>query len=157
MENSCAVCVADAKQRLPEKRNRFDFWNGASAADHLREGLAVHELHYHDGGALMDHEGVESGEVGMVQVGLGSCFRPEALDQFGVLGEIRVQDLHRHHAVEARVDSLVDHTHAALAELLQNPVAGDLCADHGVLLNSLRLSSLLLLWPLPLRCAQLES
>ena len=86
MENSRAVCIADAEQSLPEKRNRFDFRDGAAAADHLREGLAVHKFHHHDCRALMDHEGVESGEVGMVQVGLGSCFRPEALDQFGVLG-----------------------------------------------------------------------
>ncbi len=85
MENSSAVRIPDAEQRLPEKRNRFDFRDGAAAPDDLREGLAFHKFHHHDCGALMNHEGVESGEVGVIQVGLRSRFRPEPLDQFGVL------------------------------------------------------------------------
>ena len=85
MENSRAVRIPDAEQRLPEERNRFDFWDGAAAPDHLREGLAFHKFHHHYCRALMNHEGVESGEICMVEVGLRSCFCAESFDQLRVL------------------------------------------------------------------------
>jgi len=51
----------------------------------------------------------------------------EPAHDLGILGEVRVQDLHRRDLAHAQVLDLVDHAHAAVADQLGHPVA---TVDH---------------------------
>ena len=66
--------------------------------------------------------------------GGGSGLLPEAGLVFLVLQPVSGEKLQRHDALEFRVLGLVDHAHAALAELLEDFVVGDGLTDHGLAL-----------------------
>ena len=66
----------------------------------------------------------------MVQRGSGLGFAPETLQCLGVLGDIVGQKLQSHKAAKSSVLSLVDDTHPAAAELLDDAVVRDGLADH---------------------------
>jgi hypothetical protein len=53
----------------------------------------------------------------------------EALAKRGVLGQARCQELQRHRALQGQIVGAVDDAHAAAADQLLQPVAGDLGAD----------------------------
>ncbi len=73
---------------------------------------------------------VDGANVGMVEGGGGLGFALEALERLMVLGHFLRQEFERHEAVELRVLSFVDDTHAPAAQLLQDAVVGDGCAGH---------------------------
>jgi hypothetical protein len=58
------------------------------------------------------------------------CLVDEALDELGLLRQVRVQDLDRGALSDLDVFGLEDHAHAALAELAQDAVLADLAADE---------------------------
>ena len=67
-------------------------------------------------------DAVDRGDVGVVQRGQQLGLALEAGQPLGVVGERVGQDLDRHLAVERGVDRLPDHTHPALADLLDQAV-----------------------------------
>ena len=73
---------------------------------------------------------VDGADVGMVQGGGGLGFAPEAVQGLRVLGDIVGQEFERDEATERGVFGLVDHTHAAAAQLLDDAVVRDGLADH---------------------------
>ncbi len=133
MDDSGAVRISEAQQRLTEHGNRALCGQRSAAVNHLREGLTVDEFHYHHGVFVGGDERVESSEIGVVKVGLRLRFTPEARHQLGNASEIAVEHLDGNHAIERCVDSFIDDAHAALAELLDNAVIADLCSDHDFL------------------------
>jgi hypothetical protein len=68
----------------------------------------------------------------MVQGRRGLCLPLKAGERLRVAGDFFGQELESHKAVEPRVFSLVDHTHATAAELVNNAVVRDSLADHGI-------------------------
>jgi len=68
---------------------------------------------------------VNRNDVGMVQCGSGLGFLDETQPPRGIGRLLRRKHLQRHEAVETRVPRLVDHAHAALAELLEDLVVGE--------------------------------
>ena len=65
---------------------------------------------------------VDGADIGVVQGGGGSGFTPEALQGLRVAGKLLGQELEGDHTAQAHILGLVDHPHAAAAELFQNPV-----------------------------------
>ena len=75
---------------------------------------------------------VDGADVGMVQCGGGLGFALKTAESLGVLGYFVGQKLESDEAAEFGVLGLVDHTHPAAAELLDDAVVRDGLADHRV-------------------------
>src|SRR6185503_10044576 len=130
MDNAHPMSGADAEQSLAEERNRFLSRQRAAAMDHLLKGLAFDILHDHDGIALKYKEGVECGDIGVVEICLRASFGAKTLDDGWIARQIGVQDFDGDGAVEVGFESAVDDAHAALAKLRLDQVIFNLCSDH---------------------------
>ena len=73
---------------------------------------------------------VDGADVGMVQCGSGLGFALEARERLRVAGNVFRQELQGDEAVEPSVLGLVDHTHAAAAELLDDAVVAQVLVDN---------------------------
>ena len=73
---------------------------------------------------------VDRADVRMIQRGGGLGFALKAAESLRVFGYVVGQELESDKATEFDVLSLVDHTHAAAAELLDDAVVRDGLADH---------------------------
>ena len=73
---------------------------------------------------------VDGADVGVIQGGGGTRFAAEAFQRLRVLRDLVGEKLERDKAAELGVLGLVNHTHAAAAELLDDAVVGDGLADH---------------------------
>ena len=71
----------------------------------------------------------------MVELGHGPGLRVEALDKGRLLGGLGREDLEGHDAVEGLLAGLVDHAHAALAQELEDLVAGNIADGLAELLR----------------------
>ena len=91
---------------------------------------AVQKLHGDERLAVLLADFVDGADVGMVQGGGSLGFTLEALQCLGVSGHFVGQELQRNETAEVGVLGLVDHTHAAAAELLDDAVVRDGLADH---------------------------
>src|SRR5512136_38760 len=85
--------------------------------------LALDVLHGQVGRTFMLAYLVQRGNVRMVQGGDGPGLALEALAELGL------DELQGDATAQAGVAGLIDHTHAALAELLLNLVVGDMLSD----------------------------
>src|SRR5260370_39877051 len=73
---------------------------------------------------------VNGADVGMVESGSRTRFPAESFKRLRVIGDIFGQELQRHEAAEFSVLSLVNNSHAATAEFLDDAVMRDHLADH---------------------------
>ena len=73
---------------------------------------------------------VDRADVGMVQCRGGLRFSLETSESLGVIGHFVGQKLESDEAMEQSVLGLVDHTHPAAAELLDDAVVRDGLANH---------------------------
>ena len=71
-------------------------------------------------------------DVGMVQSGGGTCFAAKAFQCLRILGHFVGQEFQGDEAAKLGVLGLVDHTHPAAAELLDDAVVRDGLADHAL-------------------------
>ena len=76
-------------------------------------------------------DSVNSADVGVIESGSCLRFPLESFQVLAVLREFFRQELQRDGALELGVLGLVDHTHAAAAQLLQNAIVGNRLPDHG--------------------------
>ena len=88
-----------------------------AAAQHLCERLPFQQFHHQEMLPLVLLDGVNGADVRMIQRGRGTCLTLKALNQLAVLSHFRRQEFHGHMPSEPRVLGLVDHTHAAAAQL----------------------------------------
>ena len=65
---------------------------------------------------------IDGADIGVIEGGGGLGLALEALQGLMVLGHIIGQELERYETVELGVLGLVDHAHAAAAQLFENPV-----------------------------------
>ena len=99
-------------------------------ADVLAKRHAGEQLHHEERMAQRLAHVVDGADIGMIESRRGARLALEALEGPGLAGEALGQELQGHGAAEAGVLGLVDDTHAAAAELLDDPVVGDRLADH---------------------------
>jgi hypothetical protein len=83
-----------------------------AALEALAEGLAVKQLGYEIGHAVGGSHLVDDEDIGMIECGDCSCFLLEAAQAVGVGDEELGQDLNRYFAIEARIASAINLTHA---------------------------------------------
>ena len=90
----------------------------------------VQKLHGNEGFAVLVVNFVDGADVGMIQRGGGLGLALKAAEGLRVFGDVVGQELKSDKAAELHVLGLVDHTHPAAAELLDDAVVRDGLADH---------------------------
>src|SRR4051794_14529806 len=75
---------------------------------------------------------MDRADVGMVEGRRSLSFSLETSQGLGVSGDLVRQELQGNKAMESSVLGLVDHTHPAAAQLLDDAVVRDGFADHGI-------------------------
>ena len=101
-----------------------------AAGEAALERLPLEQLHRDEGAPLVLVRVVDRADVRVVEGRGRARLALEALDGLAVPGQLVRQELERHRAAQARVLGLVDDTHAAAADLLEDPVVGEGFADH---------------------------
>ena len=104
----------------------------AFLGDDVVQGPAGDVLHDDVVDAVLAGDVVDGNYVGMVKGAGGLGFLDEAALAVGVGDAVGGEDLEGDQAVEPRVAGLVDDTHAALAQLLEDGVVAEGLAGHGV-------------------------
>ena len=94
------------------------------------EGFAFDVFHHHPGRAFLHEKGVQRGDVGVIQIGLGLGFGAETLFQIGIAREFGAEGFDGDDTVERGVDGFVDDAHAAFTELVDDFVIAELRPDH---------------------------
>ena len=84
--------------------------------DQLRERLAGHELHDDEQAIAVLFDGMNGGDVGVIELRGGARLALHPGDRFGVRGDRRRQDLDGHRAAEAGVLRLPHLSHPAGAD-----------------------------------------
>ena len=120
--SASAISIASDKQQLQSPR---------TARDPVLQRLPVQELHGDERLALLLADVVNGADVGMVQRGSRLSFAPESLQSLADLcATSSGRNFRATKRSQARVFGLVDHTHPAAAQLLDNAVVRDGLADH---------------------------
>ena len=91
----------------------------------------VQKLHDDEGLPILLPDFMDSADIGMIQC--RGCLRLplEASQRLRVFGYFVGQKLQGYETVQRRILSLVHHTHATAAQLLDDAVVRDGLADHG--------------------------
>ena len=109
-----------------EKNFRFQRTPG----DPVLQRNAIQKLHDDEGLVSALSNLVDRADVGMVQGGSSASFSTEAFQCLWVSGKVFRQEFQGDKAAKLGVLSLVNHTHPAAAELLDDPVVRDGLADQ---------------------------
>ena len=92
----------------------------APGVEQLPQIHAIHKFHEEKVEAIRAAKFVDSDDTGMVEFGEGSGFTGEALGKRGIVADVGREDFESHDAVELLLSRLVDSTHAALTDKLEN-------------------------------------
>ena len=98
--------------------------------DQVLQRHAIQELHGDEHAAVFFADVINGADVGMVQRRSGLRLAPEAFQRLRVLRDVVGQELEGDETVQARVLGLVDHAHAAAAELSEDAVVRNRRVDH---------------------------
>src|ERR1700704_1705516 len=96
----------------------------------MLQGHAVEKLHHDEGLAFTLADFVDGTDVGMIQGRRGTSFSAEPFERLWVSGNIFRKELQGDEATKLRVLGLVDDTHPAAAQLLDDAVVRDGLADQ---------------------------
>ncbi len=113
-----------------QRQNLLGFHRSACNLVPQRE--AVQKLHSDEGLPSLLSNFIDCADIGMVEGRRRLSLSLESGQCLRVFGDIIGQELQRYESVQRYVLSLVDHTHPAVAELLDDPIVGDGLADHGL-------------------------
>src|SRR4029077_15885934 len=108
--------------------NAFDIQGLSGNA--VLEGLSFKDLHDNEVLAFKLVYIVDRANVGMIQRRSGPGFSLKTLDGEMILGNLFGEELHGDAAAKFEIFSLVNHTHAAATQLLQNAVVGNSSPNH---------------------------
>ena len=112
---------ADRKQRIQLHR---------TVADEMFQRGAVQVFHDDERFAVLLADVINSADIRMAECRCGSRLAAKSLQRLAILRHIFRQKLECDEAAEARVFRLVNDSHAAAAELLNNAVVGYNLANH---------------------------
>jgi len=91
---------------------------------------AIEKLHRDEGAAFFFADVVNRADVGMVQRGCRFGFTAKSLQRLTIMGQVFRQELECHETVKPCVLGLIDHSHPATAQLLDDAVMRVGLADH---------------------------
>jgi hypothetical protein len=95
------------------------------AVDQVAQVVALEQLHRHVELAVGVAQVVDGDDVGVVQAADGFGLALEALMQLVLVGQHRREHLEGHHTAQALVPGAVNHTHGALAQLVEDLVPAE--------------------------------
>src|SRR5713101_1012562 len=101
-----------------------------TAGNHWLQRHAIQEFHGYEGTAVLLANVVNRADVGMVQCGCGLGFALKTGECLRVTGNLLGQELEGDEAMQPRILGLVDNTHTASAQLLDDAVVRNGLADH---------------------------
>jgi hypothetical protein len=93
--------------------------------------LPFQQFHGNEGPAFVFADVVDRADVGVIQCGRGLRLALKTTEGLGITGYLVGQELEGDEPVEPGVFGLVNHTHTAAAQLLDDAVMRDGLADHG--------------------------
>ncbi|GAA1863969.1 hypothetical protein GCM10009813_26260 [Brevibacterium marinum] len=129
MDDSGLVHGVERVEEGMAEVDEFVHGEGAVVSDVIRQRLPVDELR-DDEGLRRVELGVEHlGDAGVLDPSQGPDLACETFSSGLVIGDVRVEDLDGDRVVSA-VDTEVDDTHAARAELLDEAVATQILNHH---------------------------
>src|SRR5215471_11703692 len=105
-----------------------------TAVDALLEGLTFQILHDDERTAIVFTDIVNRADLWMIQRRRRTGLDPEPFESRGIFYPFIRKKLQRNRTAQPYVLCLVDHPHAAGAELLNDAVVGNSLADHRVIL-----------------------
>src|SRR5713101_4368211 len=100
------------------------------AGDTMLQRHPVEKLHDKKWMAILLPDLMDGADIGMIECRRRLGLALEAGQGLRVFGDVIGQKLQGHKSVEGHVLGLVDHAHAAAAQLLDDPVVRDGLADH---------------------------
>ena len=112
----------------PEVEDLFD--RQRLAVDVLTQGFAVDELHGDKGDMILFANVVDRADARVVEGRSGVGFAAKTLQSLGVLGHAVGKKFQGDSAIESGVQGLVDHTHSASTEFLQNAKVRNGTVNH---------------------------
>src|ERR1019366_6471345 len=101
----------------------------------------VQKLHRDERLAVLVVNFVDGADVRMIQCRGGFGFALKAAECLRVFGYLVGQEFERNKATELHICGLIDHAHAAAADLAEDAVVRDGLADHAANLTSVKLAS----------------
>src|SRR5438105_1727654 len=96
----------------------------------MLQGLAIQKLHGDKCLTILLADVINGADIGVIQGRRGLRFALETTQSLGVFGYFIGQKLQRHEAMQPSVLGLVDNTHPASAELLDDAVMRNGLAEH---------------------------
>jgi hypothetical protein len=133
MHNAGHVCCVQCIGDLDAKFQDVPQLHG-TLFNLVLEGLSLQEFHGNKDLPLVLANLINSANIGMVERRCGAGFPLKSCECLTVLGQLSGKEFQSHKATEFDILSLVDDTHAAAAELLDDAIVRDSLADHGVAL-----------------------
>jgi len=101
------------------------------SADPVLERHPVEIFHRDERLPLVLADFVNRADVRMIQCGRGTSFTSEAFQRLGVMREVFRQEFQSDEAPKLGILSLVDDTHPAATQLLDDAIMRDTLTDHG--------------------------
>src|SRR5690242_5602094 len=101
-----------------------------AAANTMLEGDTFEVFHGDEGAAIFLSDVMNRADVGVIQSGSSLSLALESGKGLRIAGNIIGQEFEGDEAVQASVFNLINHTHAAPAELFDDAVVRDSLADH---------------------------
>ena len=123
VDDAPAVGVAQALHDLSDEVERLSPVQLAPPLHILLERDAVDQLHDDVFRLTALGHVIDRDDIGMRQHGNRLGFGVKTAAEVRILGQVALQDLHRHQTVEAMTLGLVDHGHTAGSDALENLVA----------------------------------
>src|SRR5208282_4398709 len=129
MDDSSAVSRVERVGDLDGQREKH-LVLGRSPRDAMLQRHAFEKFHGNKRLAILVADIVDRADVGMVQRRSSLGLALKARQRLRITGNVFRQKFKRHKTVKPRVLGLVDNSHAAATELLDNAVVRDGLADH---------------------------
>src|SRR5438552_873256 len=101
-----------------------------TVADHVLQRCAIQEFHGDERLSILLADVVNRANVGMIQSGRGASLTAKAFERLRITGQFFRQKLQSYKTTQTGVFGLINDTHPAAAELLDDAVMRDGLADH---------------------------
>src|ERR1039458_8452776 len=96
----------------------------------MLQGYTIEKLHGDESPAVFFADVVNRADVGMVQPRCSFRLTPKSFQSLVIVGQVFGQEFKSNEAVKPYVLGLIDHSHSARAQLLDDAVMRDSLADH---------------------------
>ena len=129
MDDASGVCDIERVGDLnPKFKNLLD--GERPAMDMLTESFTVNKFHGDERMVILFANVINGADAGVIESGSGVRFTAETLQSLGILLHVIGEKFQGHEAIKAGVQSLVDDTHSASTEFVQNAIVRDGPVNH---------------------------